>query len=717
MQHSRIFPQQMAASLAIVAPLFFTPVSAKTTTVTENPQSTLEVVASPFNADGSTEGTGSYTSGPVSSATGLSLTAKDTPQAVSVITRQQMDDVNASSLKQALRWSAGVTESTIDADRSNFIYRGFRVDSYQYDGVPGFFDPCDKTRVDASIFDRIEIVRGATGLLNGMGNPGATVNLIRKKASFVSPFATVALSTASWHNYRATLDAGNALNADGTIRFRLVAAGSHSQSFLDRYQDRSAMLYATAESDLTENTLLRVGADYQQNRPKSSNYGGALPAAWFADGSEINWNRHFNSAPDWSAWNTTFNSQFVTLEHTFGNDWHGVVNYTRSRWTHDNRIGAIYQPSIEPQSWNVKDALVFSMWQQGYQQQHSLDIKLNGDFALLNRQHNFVIGSSAAWRHNYKSNLPPAGYRHPLYTGSLLDWNGNIQQPEWAASGWGDDDRIRQTGIYSSVNFSVTGYWNMLLGARYNYFTKTSANNLVNKSGKIIPFIGTVIKLTPDISAYASYTSIFNNQDLRDKNNQFLPPVEGVNKEIGIKSAFFDDQLTLSLSAFSIVQHHYGVPDADHPPAIYSYHEGKGNSSKGVEIELSGQLAPDWNALFAMTHYSSGIYQERPQTSVITLFTSYQLPGILHHLLVGGGARWNGRMYLTEKDTQGTEHLAEQRSWLLIDLMARYNFTPRTSLQLNLENVLDKKYYADITNGTRNYGTPRNITLMLKHNF
>lgn len=74
-------------------------------------------------------------------------------------------------------------------------------------------------------------------------------------------------------------------------------------------------------------------------------------------------------------------------------------------------------------------------------------------------------------------------------------------------------------------------------------------------------------------------------------------------------------------------------------------------------------------------------------------------------------------MYLTEKDAQGTEHLAEQRSWLLIDLMAHYNFTPRTSLQLNLENVLDKKYHADITNGTRNYGTPRNITLMLKHNF
>ena len=103
-------------------------------------EETLEVVASPFSDDGSTENTGSYTTKQMTTATGLPLSIKDTPQSVSVISRQLIDDLNANSLKEILRWSTGVSESNYDSERSSFNYRGFSVDSYQYDGIPTFFD-------------------------------------------------------------------------------------------------------------------------------------------------------------------------------------------------------------------------------------------------------------------------------------------------------------------------------------------------------------------------------------------------------------------------------------------------------------------------------------------------------------------------------------------------------------------------------------------------
>ncbi|AEF46793.1 TonB-dependent siderophore receptor [Serratia sp. AS12] len=689
-------------------------------------EDTLEVVASPFSDDGSTENTGSYTTKQMTTATGLPLSIKDTPQSVSVITRQQMDDLNATSLKEILRWSTGVSESNYDSERSSFNYRGFSVDNYQYDGVPTFFDSGysgGESEIDAITLDHVEIVRGAAGLLNGNGNPGAAINLVRKKASSLSPFARAELSAGSWDRYRTTVDVGTPLNDEGTVRVRIAAAGERGRSFMERHQERKGTVYGTLEADLSSNTLLRLGADYQQNRPKTSTWGGALPTGWFSDGSEINWDRHYNGASDWSSWDTTLTTQFATLEHEFDNDWKGVVNYTHSRQAFDAKMAMSLGGLIDPATWAVQPSNPYAGRYEGYRDQHAIDMKLNGDFTLLGRSHKFVVGNSSAWQHSYST------YRSATYSqqfsGSLRDWNGGQGEPEWSDKMPQMDYRTRQIGVYGSADFSLTDRLDLVLGARFNSFKNTTTTT----ANKVTPFVGTVYKLTEQVSAYASYTDIFKDQNLLDSSGHYLAPIEGVNKEVGIKAALLDDRLNVSLSAFRITQDNLGVQDenAGDPNSLeQTYHESQGATSKGVEFELSGELAQGWNAQLGITHFSLkdkdkvNLNTEQPRTR-INLFTTYQLTGALRDLTLGGGARWQSSIYANVTGANNGEFVdrkAEQGSYVLFDAMARYKLTPQTSVQLNLNNVFDEKYYSQANfYSTRNYGDPRNLMLTLKHEF
>ena len=202
-----------------------------------------------------------------------------------------------------------------------------------------------------------------------------------------------------------------------------------------------------------------------------------------------------------------------------------------------------------------------------------------------------------------------------------------------------------------------------------------------------------------------------------------------MNKEVGIKAALLDDRLNLSLSAFRITQDNLGVLDEDTSKLDWlqqTYHESQGATSKGVEFELNGELAQGWNAQFGITHFSLkdkdkvDLNTEQPRTR-INLFTTYQLTGALRDLTLGGGARWQSKVYANVSGANNGEMVnrkAEQGSYVLVDAMARYRLTPQTAVQLNLNNVFDQKYYSQVNfYSTRNYGEPRNFMLTLKHEF
>ena len=136
-------------------------------------QKTFELGATSITAESlgaTTEHTGAYTTGSMSTATRLNLSVKDTPQSISVITRQQMDDFNLNTLTEVLRQTTGVNVQHNDSDRVAYSSRGYGISNYQIDGMLNTFGYM-KSDADTIIYDHIEVVRGATGLTTGAGDP------------------------------------------------------------------------------------------------------------------------------------------------------------------------------------------------------------------------------------------------------------------------------------------------------------------------------------------------------------------------------------------------------------------------------------------------------------------------------------------------------------------------------------------------------------------
>ncbi|MEZ0623085.1 TonB-dependent siderophore receptor, partial [Pseudomonas sp. Env-60] len=208
------FTRSMTFTLGLFS-LALSPDSLADTDPDTAPAKALELGATTISADSlgaTTEHTGAYTTGSMNTATRLNLSVKETPQSISVVTRQQMDDFNLNTLTDVLRQTTGVNVQHYDSDRVYYSARGYGISNFQVDGMLNTFGYM-KTDADTIIYDRIEVVRGATGLTTGAGDPSATVNMVRKRPT-AHWQAKTGISGASHDNYYSYVDVGGPLAFD-----------------------------------------------------------------------------------------------------------------------------------------------------------------------------------------------------------------------------------------------------------------------------------------------------------------------------------------------------------------------------------------------------------------------------------------------------------------------------------------------------------------------
>lgn len=665
-----------------------------------------------------TEGTGSYTPGTIATATRLVLTPRETPQSISVVTRQAMDDFGLNSIDDVMRHTPGITVSTYDSERTNYYSRGFSINTFQYDGIPTLRDAqysAGQTLTDMALYDRIEVLKGATGLLTGAGGVGGTLNLIRKKptADFQG---SIELGAGSWDNYRSQINVSGPLTETGNIRGRAVAAYNDKHSFLDHYSRKTSVFYGILEADLDEDTLLTVGADYQDSDPKGSSWTGSR-MIFDAEGKELDLPRSFNNGPKWGSWAQYTRTAFATLEHSFSNGWVAKGQYNHQINAYHAPLGALSQDSGNQSS-------LFARKYVGETTSDSLDAYATGPFELFGREHELVLGQSVAistWKNKAYNALFASGTN----SADFYTWDGDIPEPAWVK--YRDfDQTTRQTGSYLTSRFSVTDEMHLLLGARLaNY--QVTGNSKSKESGKVVPYAGLTYDLNDNFTAYTSYTEIFQPQtDYRDRNDKMLEPDEGKNYEVGIKGEFFNGALNTSLAYFEV--HETNRPELDTSPGAAlindSPYYGTKSKTKGYEAEISGELATGWQLQAGYTHKiarddnGKKIATWEPEDQ-INLYTTYKLTGSLDKLTLGGGARWQseGWKSISNAGLRRSEVLTQDAYWL-VDLMARYQITENLSATLNVNNVFDKNYYTNIGFYDSAYpGDPRNMMVTTRWNF
>ncbi|MBK1714906.1 TonB-dependent siderophore receptor [Rubrivivax gelatinosus] len=660
-----------------------------------------------------TEGSGHYTPGAIATATRLVLTPRETPQTVSVVTRQEMDDFGLTTIDEVMAHTPGVSIVTYDTERTEYFSRGFAIQNFQYDGIPMRRDSsysAGNTLSDMAIYDRVEVLKGATGLLTGSGEPGATINLIRKKPTREFQ-GQASLGVGSWSDVRGQVDVGGAVDEAGRVRARGVAAYQQKESQLDGHERKTAVLYGVVEADLTPSTLLTVGADYQNNDPKRSTWGG-IPI-FAADGSFNDQSRSFNNGADWSHWDQYTRTVFATVEHYFDNDWVLKAQFNHQINGYDAELGSAASGFPDP----VNGSGV-STWEGKYVGKtvaDAVDVYASGPFQLLGRRHELVAGGSIT-----KRRWTNRGY----WAGSteIADygaWNGQLPEPDWdALTPSRNRETTRENGLYGAVRWNLRDDLKLISGARVLNYDGPD----IDESGVFTPYLGLVYDVDKRVSVYASGTTIFMPQSAQTEAGKTLDPQEGRNLEAGVKAEFFGGRLNASAAVFHLKQDNYAEETGGLTPGGgTAYRAIDGVSTKGFELELSGQVAPNWQLHAGYSHKVSRQDGEKVSTltpeNQFSLFSSWQ-PAAVPGLKLGGGARWQDKTWGTvSHPTLGSVRHDVDGYWV-VDAMASYRVTPRLTARLNVTNLFDKKYYTIFSwYSTYSWGEARAVALNLDYRF
>ncbi|QNI04459.1 TonB-dependent siderophore receptor [Halomonas sp. SH5A2] len=655
-----------------------------------------------------TEGTESYRTPLTSTATRLDLTPRETPQSVSTVTRAQMDDFKLDTINDALESTPGVTVERLETDRTYYSARGFELSNFQVDGlrVPMPYNNVHGD-IDTAIYDRIEVVRGATGLMSGSGNPAATVNFIRKRPT-LEPQASVSGTLGSWDQRRLDVDVSGPLDTEGRVRGRLVASGMQTDSYLDRLSRDRGLLYGVVEVDVTDSTQLTLGHTWQDNNT-DGNMWGSLPL-YDSAGNLTNYDRSTSSAPEWSYWDVETHRSFVELAQELNENWSLKGTVTHLDMISDTQLFYIYRTPDAASGQIDSDQLFLSKYDR-HLEQWVVDLHAKGDIEALGRTHQLVVGTDWSESRNQQSSLYDAASQD---LPPLDEWNGDYPTPSFGAPNFANDATIKERSFYSAAKLDLADRWTAVTGARLSW---TDANGEqygssqdTNVDNELTPYAGLIYDVTDQASLYASYTEIFNPQTEIDRNGDFIDPIEGSSYEIGLKADVFEGRADAAFALFRTEQDNVAQPTGEKNGTQDIYEGADGISSEGFEATLAGELMPGWQASVGYTYLEiEDAEGEATNTYIprhmVRATTSYR-PAVMDQLQVGARVRWQDAI---ERERDFADGKTRQDAYALVDLMASYDFNDQLTGSLNLNNVTDEKYLTSLKWDQSFYGAPRHV--------
>lgn len=683
-----------------------------------------EVVVTATTMDATSEGSNSYAAQATSIMKG-NQSLKAIPQSVSVLTRKQLDDQNIVDLRDAANAVTGVVGAMGVGQGMVLSARGFQIDAWQNDGVaiPRNMWALGNWGTDGMVYyDRLEVLRGASGLLQGTGSPGGAVNMVRKRGQAEQAVALTARA-GSWDRYGMQLDAGGPLNDEGSLRGRVVLDESRSHSFIDYVNDRTRTLYAAVDYDLSPDTTvgLAVGSTDSKGRPMVI----GLPRT--PTGGDLHLPRSTYTGALWNHAQIKQTTVFADLDHRFNADWKLNISALhmdeRTTSTHQRVQGAVAADG---------SGITYANWITDFDSTKAgLDAYVTGHFEAFGLRHKITTGANYS---KYTSN--DVWTRTFTPGGNIYELDHNRPKPteEGLLAAGGVQNRsnydTRQKGLYTSWRAQLSEPLTAIAGLRLSWYDYlyhvplTNSRTVNTASGEVTPYFGLVYALSPEWSAYGSYTSVFEPQSAVTASGEVLEPIMGSNYELGIKGELLDRRVNTSLAVFRYDHKNRAVNDVASGMVCSGWYcsiaSGKVRS-QGVEAEISGEVARNLQLMAGYTFNTTKFLSDPTnQGKVFSTWTpnhmlrvqaAYQLPGDWSQLSVGAGIS-------LQSHTLSYDRSFSVPGFGIANARLAYQIDSEWNLALNVNNLFDKRYWAPGFNtqtGNNNYGDPRNVMFTLKY--
>ena len=649
-----------------------------------------------------------------SGATTLPISIVDTPQSVTVIDRDYLDDFGFDDINDVLRMVPGVNVERAESDRTYYNSRGFDIKTMRVDGLglPNIWGVYNG-QLDTAVFDRIEVVRGANGLLSGTGNPSGTINYLRKRPTG-ERHVYAELSAGSWDRYRAEVDIDLPLTADGSWAVRVVGAAQTNDSYLRDYQQERTVIQGILSGRLADNLGVVLGYTRQDTSADSPLWG-ALPLL-YTDGTQTDFPVETSTSQDWAYWDTRDATAFGEVHWDFAQDWSLKTSLTRRDYSEPSRLFYVYG-TPDPVT-----GLGLYGYPGGYYQTNDgwiADAEVVGKVHAFGREHEVTFGSQYV-----DSNLHyltyPVDPSDPSWGAlpALPDWTGlEVAMPAFGAPYESSDVDYRIYRIYGAMRLALTDRLKLIGGFNYIDVQATGVSFDVDYSRTetaVSPYVGVTYEISPQVNLYASYSDLFEPQSEIGLDLLPLGSAKGQSLEGGIKGNFLGGRLFGSLAAFSSSQSN--LPEAaDFVPPYGTLYRSITVDSTGVELELGGQLAEGLTIQGGVAHLLSLENEAGEPVRTYTPRTTANLSlrwQVLPALTLGTAIRWQDDIHLT--NATGT---ITQGGYATVQLHARYDVNDNLALTVNIGNATDHKYLQSLYWEQAYYAAPRNVTAAVQWRF
>lgn len=643
-----------------------------------------------------------------SAISGLDLSLRETPQSVTVVSRRQMEDFRLTNVNDLLDMVPGVNVERVETDRTYYNARGFDITSFQVDGIGlpllwgiQFGD------LDTAMFEQVEVIRGADGMMTGIGNPSATINYVRKRPTRTLE-ASATVSNGSWDSRRFQGDISGPLNASGSIRGRFVYANEDRDSYLDYNHVNRNVFYGTVAWDITPDLTFTAGYSWQDNRSRGVLWG-ALPLD-YSDGTLVNYPVSASTSADWTFWNVKDQTGFTELSYNLGGDWQIKGVATLKRFEELSKLLYAYNNPDPVTGLGVSG--MSGIYPSKYDQ-YMFDVVASGPFDLFGRSHQLTAGLSTAYLHGMEyEDFSSDTIDYP----SIFDWGRQqVAEPTYPGAYLAADQFDRLHRFYTAAHLNITDNLKSVVGFNvmkltskgYSYGTDTARDETA-----VSPYAGLVYDITPEISAYASYTDIFNPQSEVDVNHARLPAAQGKSYEAGLKTEWLSKRLYVTASLFKSEQFGLAEPDGTFPDGK-SYSVGLDTFVQGYELEVAGRITDQWTVAGGWTGLEiqgadrADVRGYLPRQT-LKLSTTYTIPE-LNELKLGGAVRWQSGIYMQDIG------LVPQPSYAVFDLLAGVQVVDKLRANINVRNIADQKYLTSLKWNQAFYAPPRSVMFSLDY--
>jgi len=685
---------------------------------------TITVAVNQQQADENSEQSKAYIIQNSSTASKLNIALKETPQTVNVVTRQQLDDFALNNTRDVLRNTPGVIVGNQETERSSYLARGFEISNIMLDGVgfPLSSYNYNNDNPDSFLFDRVEVVKGSDSLNNGIGDPGASIDMIRKRPAQELQ-ASVNASYGSWDTQRYEADVSSPLNQDGTVRTRVFGFEQKGGSYLDNYELEKNGFGAVFAADLTDSTTLTAGYTETNHKPNGNNWG-ANPLI-NTDGVQLNFPRNYSYSPNWTYWNTNVKNYFTEIEQKLGGDWKAKLAYDEKQTTRNSKL--LYLVG-NPASDGTSGMTLLPGIYDDNDKERQVSLNINGTYPLWGQRHEASFGYSLA--DNNMNEIAHGGSYANSTTSDLASLTPD--EPDWDMSTITGETHTKQKNrsVYAATRLHLNDDLKLLLGANYVQAQSKGISygtDMFYDESKVLPYAGLTYNFTPEYTGYMSYTSIFRPQTTKAFDGSINKPIEGESYEIGVKSSWLDDKLTATMAVFRTEESNYPLRNSDGIPTLRKT-QVSDLRSQGYEFGLAGQLTDHLNLNFGYTQFSlkdlinGGDARTFNPTQAINLLTTYQVPQ-LPKLKLGFGLQWQDKTYLDvpEASTNGVitqkAGVIEQDAYALLNAMVSYEVNDHLTVQANGNNLTNEKYLYSFPDQQGFYGAPANYSVALKFKY